>query len=224
MQGVTPYNFNEVKSLKEEPTGEFISLGSLTGFHRGFVPRKGMVIIMVYILLADGFEEIEAVYPIDVLRRCGVEIKAVGLTKYVTGSNGITLKSDVSIDDVGIENHIDMLILPGGPGRTNLKESAPALALIRHCCESNIPIAAICGAPEILGELGFLDGKRATCYPGLEGNLGDVQYVDTPVVIDGDLITSQAAGTSMQFAFAIAEFLCGAKKAAEISGKMLCRI
>jgi len=168
-------------------------------------------------LLADGFEEIEAVYPIDILRRCSVEVKTVGVdSEYVTGSNGITVKSDILVGETG--DNITMLILPGGPGRVNILKSEKAMALVRRCCESNTPIAAICGAPEILGEVGYLKGKKFTCYPSLEVNL-DGEFVDAPVVVDGNLITSQAAGTSEQFAFAIAEFLCGKEKADEIREK-----
>jgi 4-methyl-5(b-hydroxyethyl)-thiazole monophosphate biosynthesis len=177
---------------------------------------------MVYMLLAQGFEEIEAVYPIDVLRRCGVEVKTVGVCgEYVTGSNAITIKTDIQLDEIG--ENIKMLILPGGPGRVNIIKNKQAMELIKHCRTADVPIAAICGAPEILAQLGLLDGKKFTCYPGLEENLTGGVYVNQPVVIDGNLITSQAAGTSQAFAFAIAQFLCGKEKSDEICGKMLCR-
>lgn len=182
---------------------------------------------MVLVLLADKFEEIEAVYPVDVLRRCGVEVKTVGVGgDCITGSNGITVKPDISIDDVGYENHIDMLVLPGGPGRTNLKTNSKAFDLIKHCCDVGVPLAAICGAPEILGEIGFLEGKKATCYPGLEKNLVGALVTDEPVVKDESgksiVITAQGAGTSEAFAFAIAEFLCGKEKADDVYKRMIC--
>ncbi|MCL2071254.1 MAG: DJ-1/PfpI family protein [Oscillospiraceae bacterium] len=178
---------------------------------------------MVYVLLADGVEEVEAVYPIDVLRRCGIDVVTVGVTgQYVTGSNKITLKSDISIDEVSLEKHIDMLILPGGPGRGKLKENSKSAALIKHCCETGVPIAAICAAPEILGEMGYLKGKNATCYPGIEPKLIGATVTDSPVVTDGKLITAQGAGCAEAFSFAIAEFLCGAEKAREVYGKMIC--
>jgi len=177
---------------------------------------------MIYVLLANGFEEIEAVYPIDVLRRCGEQVTTVGIGgEYITGSNRIMIKPDISIDKIG--NDIKMLILPGGPGRTNIIKSKKAMDTIAFCFKYSIPIAAICGAPEILAELGYLQGKKVTCYPGLEDGLIGAQYLDEPVVIDENLITSQAAGTSEAFAFAIAEFICGKEKADEIRGKMKCK-
>jgi 4-methyl-5(b-hydroxyethyl)-thiazole monophosphate biosynthesis len=172
-------------------------------------------------LLAEGFEEIEAVFPIDVLRRCGVEVQTVGLSEYVKGSNGITIKPDIQIDQIANEG-IKMLILPGGPGRTNILKSDKAMNFVRVCCENQTPIAAICGAPEILNEIGHLKGKNFTCYPSLEVNLDGV-YVNTPVITDGNLITSQGAGTSEHFAFAIAEFLCGKEKSDEIRKRMICQ-
>jgi len=194
---------------------------------------------MVVMLLAEGFEEIEAVYPIDVLRRCGIEVKTVAVNGnapnrgncqlstvncqlFVTGANGITIKPDTQLNQIE-HTKIQMLILPGGPGRTNIQKSEKAMDLIRNCHKSGVPIAAICGAPEILGELGILKGKRATCYPGLQDKLTGAEFTDAPVVIDENLITSQAAGTSEVFAFAIAEFLCGKEKADEIRSRMLCR-
>jgi 4-methyl-5(b-hydroxyethyl)-thiazole monophosphate biosynthesis len=178
---------------------------------------------MVYVLLAEGFEEIEAVYPIDVLRRCGAEVKIVGVTgTNVTGSNGITIKADMPLDGVDIKK-ITMLILPGGPGRANIAKDEKAMELVGHCCKSDsITVAAICGAPEILGGIGMLQGVKATCYPGLESKLVGAVLTDNPVVVDGNIITSQAAGTSEAFAFALAEKLVGKEKADEIRKKMLC--
>jgi 4-methyl-5(b-hydroxyethyl)-thiazole monophosphate biosynthesis len=183
---------------------------------------------MVYVLLVEGFEEIEAVYPIDVLRRCGINVQTVGVQENITGSNKITVKSDININEIGdniktdksINLNIEMLILPGGPGRINYKKDERILNLLKKCFEFDIPVAAICGTPEILGELGYLKGKQATCYPGLESKLIGAEYVNKEVVIDGNLITSRAAGTSEAFAFAVAEFLCGTKKSKEIYKQM----
>ncbi|MCL1789722.1 MAG: DJ-1/PfpI family protein [Oscillospiraceae bacterium] len=176
---------------------------------------------MVTILLANGFEEVEAIYPIDILRRCGVEVTVVGVGgNEITGSNKITVKTDMRIDEVGLDKTIHMLILPGGPGRVNLRDNAKSLAFIKHCCETGVPIAAICAAPEILGEIGFLKGKKATCFPGIEPKLNGAEYVDAPVVVDGNLITAKGAGCSEAFAFAIAEFLCGKEKADEIHNRI----
>jgi len=126
---------------------------------------------MVYMLLADGFEEMEAVVPLDILRRCGIEIQTVGISgEYVKGSHDIIIKSDISIDEINLDN-AEMLILPGGPGRVNIIKSEAAMNAIQACHTNNIPIAAICGAPEILGSLNLLQGKRATCFPGSESKL-----------------------------------------------------
>ncbi|MCL1903755.1 MAG: DJ-1/PfpI family protein [Oscillospiraceae bacterium] len=176
---------------------------------------------MVYILLANGFEDIEALYPTDVLRRCGVNVVTVGVGgEYITSSNKVIVKPDIGIDEVKLENHIDMLVLPGGPGRGNLRDNDKSLELIKHCCGSDVPIAAICAAPEILGGIGFLKGKKATCFPGIEPKLNGAEYVDAPVVVDGKLITAKGAGCSEAFAFALAEFLCGKEKADEIKRKI----
>jgi 4-methyl-5(b-hydroxyethyl)-thiazole monophosphate biosynthesis len=188
---------------------------------------------MVYMLLADGFEEMEAVIPLDVLRRCGVEILTVavcsdnsreaGLRAEVLGSHNITVKADILLDEVVLDSNIKMLILPGGPGRVNIRKSERATEIINYCCKSGIYVAAICGAPEILGELGHLQGKNATCFPGLENNLTGAVIVDEPVVVDGMIITSKSAGTSEAFAFTIAQLLCGKEKADAVRKSMLCR-
>ncbi|MCL2036322.1 MAG: DJ-1/PfpI family protein [Oscillospiraceae bacterium] len=178
---------------------------------------------MVYMLLAEGFEEIEAVFPLDVLRRCGVGIKTVGVaSEYVTGSRNVMIKSDVRLDEMNSCDEITMLIIPGGSGRFNIAKSEQAKALIENCFKANIPVAAICGAPEILGEWGLLKGRKSTCYPGLETKLSGAEFINAAVVIDENLITSQAAGTSEAFAFAIAGFLCGEEKAEEVRKQMVC--
>ncbi|MCL2633604.1 MAG: DJ-1/PfpI family protein [Oscillospiraceae bacterium] len=179
---------------------------------------------MVYMFLADGFEEIEVFYPLDVLRRCGVEVATVGVFgEYATSTRGVTVKADVDISEVKKDNKLSMIILPGGnPGYTNLSNSKAMLDIIEYCDKFNVYIAAICGAPTILGKLGLLRGKSATCYPGLEKDLSGAKYVNKPVVIDGKIITSQAAGTSEKFAFAIAEILAGKAKSAEVYKTMLC--
>jgi 4-methyl-5(b-hydroxyethyl)-thiazole monophosphate biosynthesis len=176
---------------------------------------------MVYILLAKDFEEIEAVYPIDVLHRCGIEITTAGVGgEYIKGAHDIVIKTDVQIGDVKAGD-VSMLILPGGGGRVNIIKCEQSMALIKQCCDNNTPIAAICGAPEILDKIGFLKGKKYTCYPGLQDNI-DGEFIDAPVVIHDNLITSQAAGTSQAFAFAIAEFLVSADKSNQVKGQMLC--
>ena len=122
---------------------------------------------MIYLFLADGFEEVEALTPVDYLRRCELEVKTVGVHgKMVRGSHGITVIADCTMYDVELDQ-AQMIILPGGmPGTLNLEKSRMLQGLIDLCTERNIPIAAICAAPSILGHKGLLEGKKATCFPG----------------------------------------------------------
>ena len=127
---------------------------------------------MYYILLAEGFEEIEALTQTDVLRRAGIEVKNVGVTgEFVTGSHGITVKADVTIDEAA-KTVPEGIILPGGiPGTPNIAKSEKAVELIKAVSEKGGLVAAICAAPSVLGELGLLEGKKAICYPGFEDKL-----------------------------------------------------
>ena len=121
---------------------------------------------MIYELLVDGFEEIEALTPVDILRRGGMEVQTVGVNgKRVTGAHNILVEADILLEDV-IWEQMDMLILPGGPGHFRISESAEAVRLIRLAAEKNCYLAAICASPSILGKLGLLKGKKATCFPG----------------------------------------------------------
>jgi len=172
---------------------------------------------MVYLLLANGFEEIEAITPLDVLRRCGVGVTTVGVTgEYVTSARGLAVKADISLEEARNNNDVQMLIIPGGHGYVNIGNSKDAVAFIRRCADSGAYIAAICGAPTVLGKMGLLNGKKAVCFPGLEKELDGAEIINQPVVIDGKIITSMAAGTSKEFAFFLAEILCGKGKAEEV--------
>ena len=124
---------------------------------------------MVYMFLADGFEEVEAMAPLDLLRRGGIEVKTVGVTgEYVTGSHNITIKADILPEAVEYEK-LDCVILPGGlPGTTNLEKDDRVQAAIDFANEKKKLICAICAAPSILGNKGLLKGEKATCYPGFE--------------------------------------------------------
>ena len=165
---------------------------------------------MYYILLAEGFEEIEALTQTDVLRRAGIDVKNVGVTgEYVTGSHGITVKADVLIEEA--KNCVpDGIILPGGiPGTPNIAANKDAVELIKKVAENKGLVAAICAAPSVLGELGLLEGKKAICYPGFEDKLAGAIVTCEKVVIDGNFITSRGAGTAMDMALAIAEYITG---------------
>lgn len=169
---------------------------------------------MVYVFLANGFEEVEALTPVDYLRRCEVDVKTVGIQgKMVRGSHGITVLADLTFYDVELEN-LEMIVLPGGlPGTTNLEKSKRVQAMIDHCVEHGIPVAAICAAPSILGHKGLLAGKRATCAEGFEEELKGAEYTGAPVEVDGNFITARGAGAANQFAFALVERLCSKERA-----------
>ena len=168
---------------------------------------------MVYLYLAPGFEEIEALTPADYLRRCGCEVRLVGVGGLsVTGAHGITVQADCTAEEA--KELPEMVILPGGmPGTRNLEGCPAVTEMVSACVHAGKYVAAICAAPSVFGHLGLLAGRRATCYPGFEGELTGAEFVREPVVVDGKLITSRGAGTANQFAFALAEVLCGKEEA-----------
>ena len=162
---------------------------------------------MIYTLLADGFEEVEALCPVDVLRRAGLAVKTVGITgKTVTGSHGIAVSADLSPSEA--TEPIDLLFLPGGmPGSSNLDASAEVDALIARAVAEDAKIAAICAAPFVLGVRGLLKGRRATCYPGFEDRLLGATYTGAAVEIDGSFITGIGMGAALDFALRLVEIL-----------------
>lgn len=167
----------------------------------------------VLVPLAEGFEELEAVTVVDLLRRAGIEVVTAGLTAGpVTGSHGITLQADATLDDV-ITQAFDMIILPGGlPGATHLGDDERLLARLRQQAAARRQVAAICAAPAVLAKAGLLDGRRATSYPGFLGpdSAPGLVVLDEPVVTDGLLVTSRGPGTAMDFALVLIERLAGA--------------
>ena len=166
---------------------------------------------MVYIHLAEGFEEIEALTPCDLLRRVGVDVKTVSVTgeKVVTGAHSIRVEADLLFEEADYDG-CSMIVLPGGlPGAFNLQDHEGLEAQIRKFAEEDRPLAAICAAPLVFGAHGVLNGRKATIYPGMEANLTGGEAVDKPVVWDGNLITSQGPGTAMEFALTIVNFFKG---------------
>lgn len=162
---------------------------------------------MVNILLANGFEEVEALTPCDMLRRAEIEVNLVSAEKdiYVTGNHGICVKCDKMLDEI---SECEMVILPGGlPGVPNLMANKKVMELVTNQIESGKRVGAICAAPWILGELGLTEGKRTTCYPGFEEKLKGALSLNEKVVTDGLITTSKAAGTAMDFAFEIIKVL-----------------
>lgn len=174
---------------------------------------------MIYLFLAEGFEEIEALTPIDILRRAGLEIKtvAVGTSKTVKGSHGIEVVADVLESELG--NDVpEVIILPGGmPGTTNLEESETVINTLMSAIINESLVCAICAAPSILGIMGYLKNKKATCYPGFEQYLDGANFTDERVVRDGNIITAKGMGCAHEFALCIVETLCGKEKADEVA-------
>lgn len=165
---------------------------------------------MIYVLLADGFEEIEAIAPIDVMRRGGLNVATAGVGKKdITGSHSITITADMSVDEINTED-VEGIILPGGmPGTLNLQKNEKVIELVRYCYENEILLAAICAAPMILGELGMLDGKEAVCFPGFEEHLKGATYCDCSVVVFDNVITAKGAGAALELGSAIVDYFSG---------------
>lgn len=156
---------------------------------------------MVYILLADGFEEVEAIEPIDILRRGGIEVTTVGVTgKVVTGAHGITVTADIEINEVDGDD-MELLMLPGGAGHELLDASDAVHALINYAVANEIYISAICAAPSILGKKMLLENKKATCFPGYEKYLYGAKISQDKAVKDGKFITGKGAGAAGEFGF-----------------------
>lgn len=160
---------------------------------------------MVYLFLADGFEECEAFAPLDILRRAGIEIKTVGVTgEYVTGSHSICVKADITCDDIILDDNLSAIILPGGmPGTVNLEKNDAVQEVIDYANKNDKLICAICAAPQILGHKNLLNGKKATCFPGFEKELLGAEFIKTTAIKDGNIITSCGAGAAFEFGFLI---------------------
>lgn len=171
---------------------------------------------MVYVFLAKGFEEMEAIAPVDVLRRAGVEVKMVGVTgKRVTGSHGISVNCDITIEEA-VFHELDGIILPGGlPGTTNLEADETVSKFIDFAAENGKIIGAICAAPMILGHKGLLRGKNAVCYTGFEKELDGAHILDRPAVRDGNIVTSWGAGGAIDFALLYLETLYDSEEIAK---------
>ena len=159
---------------------------------------------MVYVFLADGFEEIEALTPIDVLRRAQIDVESIGITgKKVCGAHCICVEADKRIDDFN-ENDVEAIILPGGlKGTQNLDSSDFVKSSVDKAFKDGRLICAICAAPMIFGKMGVLQNKKATCYPGFEKYFDNAEYVKEAVVKDGNVITSNGMGSALEFAFEI---------------------
>ncbi len=166
---------------------------------------------MIYVFLATGFEDIEAIAPVDIMRRAGLEVQTVSITgeEIVTSAHGVGIASDLLLSDVDFSS-AEMLVLPGGlPGSTNLDACKPLTEAIKRHFESGGPIAAICAAPLVYGHLGLLKGRRATCYPGVERELAGATYTAAIVERDGNIITGKGPAAAFEFGYTIVDFFLG---------------
>lgn len=182
---------------------------------------------MIYVFLADGFEEMEAITPVDVLRRCELEVKTVsvggGLVR--RGSHGIEVAADITEEEVlsGLDETLEMVVLPGGmPGTLNLERSSAVQRAIDYAYKEGRLIGAICAAPSILGHKGMLKGKKAVCFEGFESQLEGAEVLKAPVCVDGKIITGRGAGVSLEFALKLAEELCSKERSELLRAAMQC--
>ncbi len=170
----------------------------------------------IYVFLADGFEDIEALATVDILRRAGQDVVTVSIMadKHVMSTHGVCVTADRHFNNLDFSDAL-MLILPGGlPGSTNLRDYKPLQELLlKHNAEGKL-IAAICAAPMALGNLGLLKGKKATCYPGCENTMTGAQYTRELCTVDGNIITGEGPAAAFPFAYTILDIL-GADDAAE---------
>ena len=177
----------------------------------------------IYVFLAEGFEEVEALTPVDVLRRAGLPVKTVSVTGVLTvnGAHGVPVVADMVFEEVK-EGDAEMIVLPGGlPGATNLDAHEGLGKLIMTFAEAGRPLSAICAAPLVYGKRGLLKGKKVTCYPGFEKYLEGAEYTAALIEKDGNFITGKGPGAAMAFSFAIAEKYVGEEKVTELKQGMM---
>lgn len=177
----------------------------------------------VYIFLADGFEEVEALGVVDILRRGGAEVKTVSIndSTSVTSAHGVTIEADITFGQAAT-NDADMLVLPGGlPGATNLNDHKGVCEALLKQNERGGKIAAICAAPMVLGGLGLLKGRRATCYPGFEKYLDGAEYTAELFVTDGNITTGEGPAATFPFAYELLAMLTNEDNAHDVAKGMM---
>lgn len=180
---------------------------------------------MVYVLLGTGFEEIEAIAPVDLLRRAGIDVQTVGITgKIVEGSHGIPITADITLEEIDL-SALEMIVLPGGlRGVASARSCPEALNALRFAWENDRYVAAICAGPTVLADLGIPNGRNATCYPGCESSMADAHMVaDAACVQDGKLITGTSAGCAVPFALALISALKGEQIAKTVADQIVIR-
>lgn len=180
---------------------------------------------MVYVLLGTGFEEVEAIAPVDLMRRAGIEVQTVGITgKTVAGSHKIPVEADILPENMDLES-MDMIVLPGGLGGVaSARASQAALDALRWGWEHDRFVAAICAGPTVLADLGIPDGKKATCFPGCEGQMGKADMVPGVAALrDGKLITGTSSGCAIPFALELIKALKGSEAADKVAKQIVIR-
>ncbi|WRS27730.1 DJ-1 family glyoxalase III [Oscillospiraceae bacterium MB08-C2-2] len=180
---------------------------------------------MITIFFAHGFEEIEGLAVLDILRRAELDVRSVGVGgREITGSHGITVTCDMTALDADTKD-LEMVVLPGGmPGTLNLEKSQIVTTFIQYAVEQNLWLAAICAAPSILGHMGLLAGKRVTCFPGFETQLGeDAIFTGSFVERDSKLVTARGAGVAVDFGLELVECLLGSERAGALRASLQCR-
>lgn len=178
---------------------------------------------MYYEFLAPGFEEIEAIATLDIMRRAGIDVRTVGIgSRTVTGSHGIPVTADISEPEVDFDA-AEGMILPGGmPGTLGLERSKTVGKMLSVANEKGLLIAAICAAPSILGHKGLLKGKNAVCFEGFEDQLTGANVLNKAAVCDGNIITACGAGAALEFGFMIVKYIKGGAAAEHLRASMLC--
>ncbi|MFT9055682.1 MAG: DJ-1 family glyoxalase III [Ethanoligenens sp.] len=178
---------------------------------------------MVVLFLAEGFEEIEALATLDILRRGGVAVKTVGVSgRQIVGAHGVTVTADMTAEEVGT-GELEMVVLPGGPGTPNLEASTVVQQFVDYAVQNDLWLGAICAAPSILGHKGLLKGKHAVCYPGYEPELTGATVGHTSVCVDGRIITGNGPGAAFAFGLALVEALRGKEQAEQVKNGMQIR-
>ena len=177
---------------------------------------------MIYVFLANGFEECEALAPIDILRRAKYEVITVGVNgKTAFGSHNIPVVCDITISEAGFDD-IEAIILPGGmPGTLNLENNQTVQSFIDYAIDNDLLIGAICAAPSILGHKGLLNGKKTSCFPGFEKDLIGANFTNSSVIQDGNIITAKGAGVAFEFGFKLLSYLEDEETANELKKQMM---
>lgn len=180
--------------------------------------------IMIYVFFAQGFEEVEALAPIDLLRRCGKEVITVGVNdNIIVGSHNIPIVTDTITQEIKLDDTLEMIVLPGGmPGTINLENNPAVQEAIDFCVKNDKFIGAICAAPSILGHKGILKNKKAVCFEGFENQLEGADVSKDSVMADGNIITARGAGVAVQFGLKLVEVLISKERSDTLKAAILC--